>query len=230
MATGPMSFEIPPAALLDFKARLLKAANGIGIDSTTALRGVMRGVVINLVSWTPPRGKPAGEATVKRDVPRAVGVRAHYIIRAMLKSNKAFAPRPARSVADVKSEHNAVRNNRGVVPPSQTAHIVATQGMVNTEIERSIRRVGRLKAGWNAAAVAFKVRLPSYVWRHGTTMGSATDDLRKNMKGYVEATNSVPYIGRQSGIAYRALRLASRKSIEALEKAVGKNAAKFNAK
>jgi hypothetical protein len=94
------------------------------------------------------------------------------------------------------SFHTSQRNNRGRISSSaRKALIVKNPSQLTKYIQLMKGHVGKAKAGWNAAATKFKVaRVPAWVTRHKDGQGSATDILR-NGNGYLEAVNSVPYIG-----------------------------------
>ena len=58
--------------------------------------------------------------------------------------------------------------------------------------------VGKLKAGWMPAAVAFNAIPPAFVRNQMTRLGSTsgTRTMKDNGDGYFEARNNVPYAGR----------------------------------
>jgi hypothetical protein len=99
----------------------------------------------------------------------------------------------------------------------------------NNYLKTVVAKVGRLKAGWNAAAVKFRVKVADYAWRHGTGEGGAVDAINANGNGYLEASNRVPYIVRQRGLVRNAMAQVTRILQTRLKAAANKAAGKFNA-
>jgi hypothetical protein len=76
----------------------------------------------------------------------------------------------------------------------------ATQASIQTLIKEKQAHVGRLAAGWVAAASHYGVTIPGWISRHGGSEGSFKDALdTTNLKGTLEASNNVPYAGRKLG-------------------------------
>jgi hypothetical protein len=60
--------------------------------------------------------------------------------------------------------------------------------------------VGTLKAGWNAAAILFKVKIVDWVAKHGYGQGTAREEIDWNtLQGSLIAENNVPYAQSKLG-------------------------------
>jgi hypothetical protein len=224
------TLSIPPAELAKFRRQIRQLSADSGKEAGQVMRMAMRSLVGTLSSWTPPRRLEQGEIAIRGDVGRAVETRPGYIYAAMLKSQKQLDPAPARNMNELADIHRSARNSRGRVPKSHRARVIASIGMRENLVKQLVAHIGRLKGGWNAAAKTFGVRVSSWVWRHGTKKGSALDNIRPDGGGSLEATNSVPYVGRQRDMVRRAMKSAARNVETRLRKMLAKEAAKFNAK
>lgn len=165
----------------------------LNADAQTLLKEEMRLVLRDIVRFTPPKTLAQGRKAVAGDVTRAISPldqtsfgrakeETRTRMRAMIAKRdnvglqaainamggrrwivKAFSP----------SDHTSKRNRYGRVRRSQFT-LTTDESKLKRYLASVQRRVGLAKAGWNAAASAVGLRLPSWVRKHGAMLGSYT--------------------------------------------------------
>lgn len=162
-----------------------------------------------------PKSQAQGRAAVRRDLSRiVVGVKKagvsktpdaegyyHYVSETGARWKY---PQDLHDIGGAKLDqyHRAQRNKRGGVSGRDRTNMHGGKLVINKLHVRqatarkymrdTARRVGRLKAGWNPAASAMRLRIPSWLARHGHGLGRFRHVHGMNV-GYLEAVNRVPY-------------------------------------
>lgn len=200
----------------EFEANLRAYADTVHKDTDEAVRDEMRLLVQRCIELTPPftgkgkgmDAKRQGEAAVTKDIQRlfraidtlANGIRDERIrvrVKALIRRNDANAlsiilknmqKRPLAIAVEASIEaHTAARDRRGRVRKNTPYYIILRLASVTRLITEKMAHVGKAKAGWNAAAHAFRVASPSswpgWVRRHGTSTGQSAE--RKTQVGIV---------------------------------------------
>jgi len=214
-----------------------------------ALRDQMRLFVRKAASVLPPSGitknaRGVGERRIEKDVSKVLGVIDDQ--QALTQLNSMFRNRfyplnfNTGNIGSAMKMANKYRSKRGrVVYKAEDVKIPNTDLVFSgkTHVSRAMRdriikakqlRVGRLKAGWEAAASMLGARLPAWITRHNSP-GSAADTI-KDGQGYIEAVNSVPYAGRHSGAIAKVLQGRVRAIETRINKEFFRLAKKYSAK
>lgn len=169
----------------EFDRAMLRFAAGSRKSSSEILRSQGRLFVRDMIRITPPfsgydkGGKALGEATVRRDVARAL--------------------RNDSRGGDAASLHAAARNRRGVVP-RRTQQKGARN--VPAYLKLQLAKVGKLASGWNAAAVELGAAVPAWIARHGTKRGQF-QLITQGPTLRLRITNSVRFVGDVAGLQRR---------------------------
>ena len=158
----------------------------------------VKGIVRNMIDITPPgdfsakglAAKRQGEGAVKRDL------------------NKLFAPIPAAEkypqttyvpAGVMPKLHKRHRNRRGRVTGRRNYPVKPKD--FNDYQRETIRKVGKLAAGWNRSAGRFGYRPPAWIWRHkspGSVRVTVTDKyMRFTMINKVRYASEQPDIERR---------------------------------
>jgi uncharacterized protein YneF (UPF0154 family) len=121
------------------------------------------------------------------------------------------------------------RSSGRITPAKNKIHII--ESGLNKLTAAAIKKVGKLKAGWNAAVSRFGVSgIPQWIARHPSP-GRAVDGTASPTKPFVLAVNSVSYAGRHNK-GNRLVRYALQGSVIRLEKGIkrklGEDARRFN--
>ena len=78
--------------------------------------------------------------------------------------------------------------------------IITTKDIRAKYIKKMQADVGKLKAGWSAACIMFKCKIPDWVAKHGYGMGAARDTMNwTTLEGSLIAENKVPYAEAKLG-------------------------------
>lgn len=102
-------------------------------------------------------------ARLKRELERAVGKGDVLAVAKILKL------RPERVLAKADASiHQSARDEKGRVPQSYRWYVVLDEESIRGLEDETFKRIGRAKAGWEAAARAVGLDLPEWIARHST--------------------------------------------------------------
>lgn len=117
-----------------------------------------------------------------------------------------YATRKRTSSASARDIHARFRDKRGRVRTDLRRNGRKRYGVPHTElraeIQRSLNQVGLLASGWNAAATKFKLKMPQWIARHGSSRGrigvrTSPTDMR------IVITNAVKFAGNVRDLTRR---------------------------
>lgn len=228
-----------------------------GLDRQWVLRDQFRMLINDLVRFTPPKNQKQGRGAVERDLLKlfvpltdsmtisTVNLGGSALTRIEDTSDGSVHGvekslyRPSASIPAMRAYHSRYRNRRGNVSRSRQIRQQGNWTMVdkmhvsqrafNAYRKEVWGHIGRLKAGWLAAVYRFGGKAGKFVTRHGTTEGSATDALKQDGSGYLEAVNRVPYArSKIAGVLRFAEQRAQRHIDKRLEKSLERAEKKFN--
>lgn len=189
------------------------AAEG-NISAHDVLRDQMRIFTDKAIKVLPPDSVGQGKKRVEKDVCSVLG--AIDDMTALKKLHNMFGDRfsplefntggivPATTRAEkYRTKRGRIKYKADDVRIPNTKYVFGGKMYVTNRIRNKIirdkqSRVGRLKAGWEAAAKMLGTRVPSWISKHSSP-GSAVDTIRPGADtGYIEAVNEVPYAGRHA--------------------------------
>lgn len=240
-----------------FKKACDEAAQKWGLDAKALLMDQMRLWVLSLVKFAPPQTLSQGRKSIATDLRKVfVPVADKKVLdfyRKLMPGEEAFRP---LDVGGMRSIHDSMRDSRGrmksrprrlsdIIHPQSKQPIMGKghkpmqvdlnkryvrQADLN-KLQRDLQaHVGKTKAGWKAAAAKFLATLQSWVARQ-PSMGSAEDAMTTDGSGYLEAINSIPWIGRLAQqLETLTLSIRKRDLAKGLEKRVEKLAAQFSSR
>ncbi len=185
-----------------------------------------------------------GEKRIEMDVSKVLGViddqQALNQLNAMFKNRLYPLNFNTGNIGPALKMANKYRSKKGRVTYKADTVKIPNTTMVfcgKTYVSRAVRdwivlakkqRVGRLKAGWEAAATMLGARLPSWITRHNSP-GSAVDTI-KDGKGYIEAINGVSYAARHAAGIEKVLQGRVRAITTRIDKELFRLAKKVSAK
>jgi len=186
MSSGT-SFEIDTR---DFQRALREFTRLSKRAPAEVLRDQARLFVVDAAKLTPPNtGKwnpKGGRATVANDIA------------------KVLAPHPISSGRSAIEIHTRFRSTRGRVQTNLRKGVRDRRYRVPlAELRRLVRQkqgnVGLLASGWNAAAAKLNARLPKWIMKHGTGLGSTQMHLTGEHM-FITLSNRVRYIPTVKGL------------------------------
>jgi len=151
-----------------------------------------KGVISNVLKVTPPAKSTKESLGAARKIGKA------RVASDILKVLQGVPVKAAEvdSIDGIKSAHRVERSG-GQVKGSRTK-IKVPKTMLNAYIKTQQLKVGRLAAGWNAAAARFGVNVPSWISAHSTS--SAVKIIATSTRFGMKATNKSPYAGKISNL------------------------------
>ena len=155
------------------------------------------------------KARQAGEKRVEREAKALfVGVRIkgkrkldHLFGKKNLKAGKkppyVFNTTEVWKNVDEVWDARRAKAKRGLIGRGRRGAYYVDQRKLQASIRARKKSVGKLCAGWNAAAQKLGVKLPQWIARHGTKHGSCVPVIRRG--GYsVRMTNTVPFASKLS--------------------------------
>lgn len=216
------------------------------ISAHDVLRDQMRIFTDKAIKVLPPDSIGQGKKRVEKDVCAVLG--AIDDMTALKKLNGMFADRfsplefntggivPAATRAEkYRTKRGRVKYKAKDVKIPNTKFVFGGKMYTSNRIRNKIirdkqSRVGRLKAGWEAAARMLGTRIPAWISRHSAP-GSAVDTLRPGADtGYIEATNGVPYSERHAEATNKVLQGRVRALTTRIDKELFRLGKKYSAK
>jgi len=185
-----------------------------GQSTVELLNDVMKLWAKDLIKQTYPKSSVQGRKRVDKDIHKLFASIGDFDNENITKSFKKGGDfdieskggmllfRPAMREAEIVSSHEAARNRRGLVK-NQHSRTVVRRADLNRVIRKSKAHVGRLKAGWSAAAHHYGIKLPSWVAKNATFESGFVDTLKPNtLAGSLIAENRVPYADSKLGQSF----------------------------
>lgn len=166
-----------------------------------------RGFIMNVIKVTPPaRSTRESLGSAKRIARKKVAADIHKVIQGV-----PVKQAEAKDAGSIKAAHNKARQD-GQVKDSPRRRLKVPKTMLNAYIRKQQTKIGRLAAGWNAAASKFNVKVPAWIAQH--TTGSGVKVTATASQFGMKATNKSPYadkIGKLEGRIQHALGVQSAK-------------------
>lgn len=150
MASGALKFELDERSLARFRRKVQKISAETGLESGQVLREVMRGVVINLSTWFPPRRPMQGKNRIKKEVSTLVELHSARSFNRMEKKYKADRAQTRSLYEELETEgllrflgikwtpENIVRAR------TYTKQMGTAEGVVNTWLDRGAKQLPEL--------------------------------------------------------------------------------------
>lgn len=235
----------------EFQKAMREVTRETGRTMDFVLHDIMALWVKDLIKWTMPKSLKQGRARVVQDLRNiffpldneaalttwtedvgATGEMWRKGKGGVFKLSKQFM---ALSESKMAPFHKAHRDRRGRTRSQRRASEawggrMVVPGSVFKKYSAKIqKKVGFTKGGWVRAASALGVKVPSWIRRHGNAPGSWRDELR-GLKGFLLASNNVPWVRDIGGMMDRALQkryrdLRSGKYVERWRKTIAKHSA-----
>jgi hypothetical protein len=221
------------------------AAEG-NISAHDVLRDQMRIFTDKAIKVLPPDSVGQGKKRIEKDVCSVLV--AIDDMTELKKLNNMFGDRfkplefntggivPATTRAEkYRTKRGRIKYKADDVRIPNTKYVFGGKMYVTTRIRNKIirdkqSRVGRLKAGWEAAANLLGTRIPSWISKHRAP-GSAIDTIRPGADtGYIEAVNNVPYVGRHEQATVKILQGRVRAIETRIDKELFRLGKKYSAK
>lgn len=168
-----------------FNAALLEMLSQTRRSSKEVIAEQAKGVIRNVIRVTPPgRSSGASLGAARKSGRTKVAADIHKVLLGVpLKQAEAI------DIGSIKAAHKKARKNGQVGESGNRLRVPKT--MLNEYIRRQQTKVGRLAAGWRAAAAKFGVPLPPWIASHSTP--SLVKVTATSTSFGMKATNRSPY-------------------------------------
>ena len=200
------TFNLPQ---IQVKKLFTQIAFQTGQSTVALLNDVMKLWAKDLIKNTYPKSSVQGRKRVDADIHKLFSSIKDFdnenITRSFKSGNEwdleskagTLLFRPAMREAEILHAHQSARDSRGRVK-RQHSRTIVRRADLNRVIRKAKAKVGRLKAGWSAAALRYGIKLPGWVAKNVSFESGFTDTLKPStLSGHLIAENRVPYAARK---------------------------------